>query len=552
MSDINTLKTAAEEKYEKVKNVPLILSPEAIKKIENDFHQALSERAKEMHKTVWDNSISPFEKTAQKTLFENFYKNLTEEQKNAYTEYQKSIEQSQEEDKANTEALKWIIATPNFDIYKNLSSKELIHNNDYIKEIQKFILTLWAENTENRLTDSFLWWPKSLTRSRVRAIQTHLNTTYNISWEDLGCKNNTPDGLPGAQTLTALLSQTDDNKTIRQDMIDKKPQLTVDRSAPAQTWVWWSTTRWIETWANASAEAVKKAKEDIKNKELSLEAALWEWYTVTYNTETKTYTITDPNKNVGTLKVADIVIDKSTKKINVKETTEKIQRPSPSQTYIKDILPTLISEIQQEIKSKQPRTNLSQERNLKIKESNSLNTFILSSRWKDTELILIDNEYKEWPKKSMEELWYIIICSHPGKSLEKNIPQIDIKRNNNESVDDFVKRTIKLTNIIHNYIYRVEKNLKENSDWKFNGFIKKDQWDIVAKYGNRFFWDNTLQKDINTTYNLSENETNTVITYLNTIYDVSNKTSKKTQPQNNKSTPPANQNTADKNGQWSK
>jgi hypothetical protein len=82
------------------------------------------------------------EATKQRAEFNTFKDALDEELKALLTAKEAVVEEEEKETKAEAADLLNSINTLNFDAYKDLSSTELLHNNTYIREIQKAILAV--------------------------------------------------------------------------------------------------------------------------------------------------------------------------------------------------------------------------------------------------------------------------------------------------------------------------------------------------------------------------------------------------------------------------
>ena len=117
-------------------------------------------------------------------------------------------------------------AKTTLEIYTNKTNRSEMTSDasytNYIHGWQIIIATLWASthlsDTKDNDIDSNTLWPR--TRAGIKTIQTHLNS-IGVSREDLWCKNNLPDGIPGPKTLQALLKKQGDT-TILQKMIEDK------------------------------------------------------------------------------------------------------------------------------------------------------------------------------------------------------------------------------------------------------------------------------------------------------------------------------------------
>lgn len=208
MPDINSLQQNTVTALEKVNNIHYIVNPEEIRKINEDFYKAIHE---------WEQAtqtVLEWEKQTSQDNFNKWYTDLKEEQKSAYTTYKEDKENVIKQDNQELIRLQNEAGTPNFDLYKDMTSRELLYNNNFIKEIQKLILRLGGQNdTKNSLKDGFLWSEKSITRTRIRSIQGYLNKPPYNAWLDT-------DGLPGNNTLSTLLTVIN-GKTARETMINE-------------------------------------------------------------------------------------------------------------------------------------------------------------------------------------------------------------------------------------------------------------------------------------------------------------------------------------------
>lgn len=89
----------------------------------------------------------------------------------------------------------------------------------YINSIQTIIIILWASNWLDHDSVDKLW---PITRAGVKTIQNYLNW-QGVTREQLGCKNQKADGIPGPLTLAALFEQDDNGKSRLENMLaDKK------------------------------------------------------------------------------------------------------------------------------------------------------------------------------------------------------------------------------------------------------------------------------------------------------------------------------------------
>lgn len=161
--------------------------------------------------------------TKSKIDFVEFQKDYTTEMKALLEDIKKEVTENTEQ---NSNDLSNLAAEINNDKTIDLttlsgkSRPELWQTPGYISKIQEIILQTWAKHTsisENKLKDGIFW---PAVKAGIKTIQNYINETYS--------SNLVPDGIPGENTLAALLSPVSDSDTTSRldKMLSEKPTFT--------------------------------------------------------------------------------------------------------------------------------------------------------------------------------------------------------------------------------------------------------------------------------------------------------------------------------------
>ncbi len=219
-----TIKNEAIEAKSALVNLEANTIAEQKDKIEKAFVEKVKARQDAIATAEQENNATQnVDLTKSKVDFVEFQKDYTTEMKALLDNIKKEVA---ENTKQNSNDLSNLAAeinnnkTIDLTTLSGKSRPELWQTPGYISKIQDIILQTWAKHTtisENKLQDGIFW---PAVKAGVKTIQTYLNETYS--------SNLVPDGIPGENTLSTLLSPVSDtDKTSRLDkMLSEKPTFT--------------------------------------------------------------------------------------------------------------------------------------------------------------------------------------------------------------------------------------------------------------------------------------------------------------------------------------